>query len=103
VHKAVRYLWEEPNSTNKAWKTKRFYWVYDWDTVKVTDNNPCLGARSAAFRCSNLITAVLIRIPINHLCWRTASVVDVEKYVWVCRKDIPVTEPDEEEIPLTLN
>ena len=62
-----------------------------------------LGGRSAAFRCSNLITAVLIRIPINHLCWRTASAVDVEKHACVCRKDIPVTEPEEEWIPLTLN
>jgi len=98
----MRYPGQEPNSNNKVRKTKRFYWAYDRDTVNVTDNNPCLGARSAAFRCSHLVAAVLIRIPINHLCWRTASAVDVEKHAWVCRKDIPAMEPEEEE-PVTLN
>ena len=100
--KPVRYPGQESNSNNKARKTKRIYWVYDRDTVNVTDNSSRLGSRSAAFCCSNFITAVLIRIPINHLCWRTASAVDVEKHACVCRKDIPAMEPEEEE-SVTLN
>ena len=69
----VRYPEQEPNSNNKAKKTKRIYWAWDPDTVNVTDNSSRLGPRSAAFCCSNLIA------------------VDVEKYVWVRGKDIPVS------------
>ena len=100
--KPVRYPGQEPNSINKVRKTKRFYWAYDRDTVNVTANSSRLGSRSIAFCCSNLVAAGLIRIPINHLCWRTASAVDVEKHACVCRKDIPAMEPEEEE-PVTLN
>ncbi len=91
-HKPIRYQGEEPNSINKVRKTKRFYWAYDRDTVNVTVNSSRLGARSIAFCCSNLVAAGLIRISINHLCWRTASVADAEKYVWVCGKDIPAPD-----------
>ena len=94
--KPVRYPGQEPNSINKVRKTKRFYWAYDRDTVNVTDNSSRLGSRSIAFCCSNLVAAGLIRISINHLCWRTASAVDAEKHGWVRGKDIPASDRFEE-------